>query len=209
MCSVPTPYSTWPEGFWITPLSPRCTKAVFLEVELRYNGVLGSSAEVIFEGEAPLDAVREVFGPLCAHFGPFPPARASDAPEVGTLTGMIRVLVTLVPRMYRQAVALSIQRNRPGIVDVRLAPPEEAEAELASFRPHLLVHNDSTSSGLVAIPEAALKAVPHRLEVLYSDSMDVRLSADGRLTELRDASTEDLLGAVDAASLAAREESPG
>jgi hypothetical protein len=122
---------------------------------------------------------------------------------------MIRVLVTLVPRMYRQAVALSIQRNRPGLVDVRLAPPEEAEAELASFRPHLLVHNDAHGE-LVPIPQAALEAVPHRLEVLYSDSMDVRLSAEGRLTEVRDASTEDLLGAVDgAASLAGREESPG
>ena len=141
--------------------------------------------------------------------GHFPPGSASGAPEVGTLTGMIRVLVTLVPRMYRQAVALSIQRNRPGLVDVRLAPPEAAEAELASFRPHLLVHNDARGE-LVPIPEAALEAVPYRLEVLYSDSMDVRLSADGRLTEVRDASTEDLLGAVDgAASLADREESPG
>ena len=52
---------------------------------------------------------------------------------------MIRVLVTLSPRMYRQAVALSVQRNRPGLVDVRLAPPEAMEEELESFRPHLLV----------------------------------------------------------------------
>jgi hypothetical protein len=115
---------------------------------------------------------------------------------------MIRVLVALAPRMYRQAIALSIQRGRPGLVDVRLAPPEAAETELASFRPHLLVHNDADDAGrggLVLIPE-----------VLYSDSMDVRLSADGRLTEVRDASTEDLLGAVDdAASLADREEGPG
>ena len=123
---------------------------------------------------------------------------------------MIRVLVTLVPRMYRQAIALSIQRDRPGLVDVRLAPPEAAETELASFRPHLLVHNDSSGGLVPSIPEAVLEAVPHRLEVLYSDSMDVRLSADGRLTELRDASTEDLLGAVDgAATLAEREEPPG
>jgi len=35
--------------------------------------------------------------------------------------------------------------------------------------------------------------------VLYSDGMDARLSADGRITELRDASTDDLLRAVDAA----------
>jgi hypothetical protein len=126
---------------------------------------------------------------------------------------MIRVLVTLSPQMYRQAVALSIQRGRPSLVDVRLAPPEAAEAELASFRPHLLVHNDArgdSRSGAVPIPEAALQAVPHRLEVLYSDGMDARLSADGVLTELPDASTDDLLAAVDAAvSLADREESPG
>jgi hypothetical protein len=123
---------------------------------------------------------------------------------------MIRVLVTLSPRMYRQAVALSIQRGRPSLVDVRLAPPEAAEAELESFRPHLLVHDDAQGdarSGAAPIPEAALKKVPHRFEVLYSDGMDALLSADGRLTELRDASTDDLLRAVDsAASLAGHQE---
>ena len=123
---------------------------------------------------------------------------------------MVRVLVTLSPQMYRQAVALSVQRGRPGLVDVRIAPPEAMEEQLASFRPHLLVHNDphgdshGDSRGEVApIPKEALEAikeVPHRVEVLYSDGMDARLSADGALTELRDASTDDLLGAVDAAS---------
>jgi hypothetical protein len=115
---------------------------------------------------------------------------------------MIRVLVTLSPRMYREAVALSVQRNRPGLVDVRLAPPQAMEEELQSFRPHLLIHNDArgdSRSGAAPIQEAALEAVPHRIEVLYSDGMDARLSADGRLTELRDASTDDLLRAVDAA----------
>src|SRR5215213_8135701 len=116
---------------------------------------------------------------------------------------MVRVLVTLSPRMYRQAVALSIQRGRPGLVDVRIAAPEAMEEQLTSFQPHLLVHNDprgdSRGGGVVPIPEEALEAVPHRMEVLYSDGMDARLSADGRITELRDASTDDLLRAVDAA----------
>ena len=122
---------------------------------------------------------------------------------------MIRVLVTLSPRMYRQAVALSIQQGRPGRVDVRIAPPEAMEEQLASFRPHLLVHDDARGDargGSAPIPEAVLRSVPHRIEVLYSDGMDARLSADGVLTELSDASTEDLLAAVDAASsLADRE----
>ena len=126
---------------------------------------------------------------------------------------MIRVLVTLSPRMYREAVALSVQRNRPGLADVRLAPPEAMEAEIASFRPHLLVHDDPRAvcrRGFAPVPEAALETVPHRLQVLYSDGMDARISADGRLTEVRDASTDDLLGAVDAASsLADQEQSPG
>jgi hypothetical protein len=117
---------------------------------------------------------------------------------------MIRVLVTLSPRMYRQAVALSIQRGRPGLVEVRIASPEATEGELASFRPHLLVCNDALAAEGGSLPTP--KEVPHRLEVLYSDGMDAHLSADGRVTELRDASTDDLLRAVDgAASLAERE----
>jgi hypothetical protein len=137
-----------------------------------------------------------------------------SVPESATLAGMIRVLVTLSPRMYREAVALSIQRGRPGLVDVRLAPPEASHALIASFRPHLLVYNEASADardGAVPVPEtaleAALEAVPYRLEVLYSDGMDARLSADGRISEIRDASTDDLLETVDAAgSLAYREE---
>jgi hypothetical protein len=46
--------------------------------------------------------------------------------------------------------------------------------------------------------------------VLYSDGMDAHPSADGGITEMRDASTEDLLRAVDgAARLAEREEHTG
>jgi hypothetical protein len=122
---------------------------------------------------------------------------------------MMRVLVTLSPQMYRQAIALSIHRNRPGLVDVRIAPPEAMEAEIVSFQPHLLVHNDSRA-GLVPVSEVALEAVPHRLEVLYSNGMDAIVSADGSVTKLRDATIDDLLRAVDeAAEIADREETPG
>src|SRR5215211_2696486 len=112
---------------------------------------------------------------------------------------MIRVLVTLSPRMYRQAVALCVQRYRRGLVEVRLAPPEAMEEELASFRPQLLVHNEASADardGAVPVAEMALEAVPYRLEVLYSNGMDVRISADGRITEVPDACTDDLLSAV-------------
>jgi hypothetical protein len=122
---------------------------------------------------------------------------------------MIRVLVTLSPQMYRQAVALLVHQNRTGLVDVRIAPPEAMEEELVSFLPHLLVHNDE-GGGSVPISKEILKRVPHRIEVLYSDGMDARLSAEGHLIEIRDASTEDLLRAVDAAAeLTAREGDAG
>ena len=76
---------------------------------------------------------------------------------------------------------------------------------IASFRPHLLVYNDTAP-----IAEGALEGVPCRMEVLYSDSMNARLLADGRFEELGDAELGDLLGAVDlAAALAEREGDPG
>ena len=102
----------------------------------------------------------------------------------------MRVLVTVSPKMYREAVAASIQRARPGI-EVRIAPPEDTEEELASFRPDLLVHDDTAP-----IPEEALEGVPTRVEMLYSDSMDARVRADGMVSQLRDMSTEDLLRTV-------------
>jgi hypothetical protein len=113
---------------------------------------------------------------------------------------MIRVLVTVNPRMYRQAMALSIRRQRPGL-DVRVARPEDTGREVAEFRPHLLVHNDNDGLG----PEY-VASVPCRVTVLYSDGMDARISADGQVSTERDMSTEDLLQVVDVAiALAERE----
>jgi hypothetical protein len=102
----------------------------------------------------------------------------------------VRVLVTVSPKMYREAVAASIQSARPGI-EVRVASPEDTGSELAGFRPDLLVHNDTAP-----IPEEALEGVPTRVEMLYSDSMDARVRVDGMVSRMRDMSTEDLLRTV-------------
>ena len=107
---------------------------------------------------------------------------------------MIRVLVALTPRMYREVIALSIHRSRPGL-DVRSAPPEEAGQEIGTFRPHLLVHNDTAP-----IPEGALAGVDCRVEVLYSDSMSVRVHVGGRVEEVGDMGVGGLLGVVDEAA---------
>jgi hypothetical protein len=104
---------------------------------------------------------------------------------------MMRVLVSLSSRLYREAIALSIHRNRPGL-DVRSAPPEDAARELAAFLPHLLVHNDDAS-----IPEAALVGVPYRVEVPYTDSMHAKAHVGGRAEEVGDLGIGGLLGVVD------------
>ena len=103
----------------------------------------------------------------------------------------MRVLVTLSPRLYREAVASSLQNIRPGI-EVRAVPPEDADQELAGFKPHLLIHNDT-----VPVPEWALSGVPSRVEISYSDGMSARVVAGGvESGTLRDISTEDLLRVV-------------
>jgi hypothetical protein len=102
----------------------------------------------------------------------------------------VRVLVTVSPLMYREAVAASIQSARPSI-EVRIAPPEDTEEQLRLFRPELLLYDDTAP-----IPEEALEGVPARVEVLYSDSMDARVRADGMVSRMSDMSTEDLLRTV-------------
>ena len=60
----------------------------------------------------------------------------------GAYTHIVRVLVTVSPLMYREAIALSLHQRRPDF-EVRIAPPEAAEKEVRGFGPHLLVHNDT------------------------------------------------------------------
>lgn len=106
----------------------------------------------------------------------------------------MRVLITVSPRMYREATAVSLHQHRP-YFEVRIAPPETAEEEVKAFRPHLLVHTDTDG-----LSEEVLKGVLCWVEVLYSDSMDARISVDGHLEEVRDISTDDLLRAADEAA---------
>jgi hypothetical protein len=106
----------------------------------------------------------------------------------------MRILVTVSPLMYRQAIALSLHQYRPGF-EVRLAPPEATHEQLRAFRPHLLVHNDTDG-----LDPEVLDGVPFWVEVLYSDSMDAKISIDGRVEETPDISIERLLKVADEAA---------
>jgi hypothetical protein len=107
----------------------------------------------------------------------------------------MRTPITLTPLMYREAVAHSLRQSRPGF-EVRIAPPEAVEEEVRSFEPHLLVRNDTDG-----IDHKVLGSAPCWVEVLYSDSMDAKISVDGRVKEVvSDISTEKLLRVADEAA---------
>jgi hypothetical protein len=97
--------------------------------------------------------------------------------------------------MYRQAIALALQRARPDS-EVLLAAEESLNGQVHDFAPHVLVRSDSGRQ----IPEGQLGSVVCRVEVLYTDHMSVRVSiAGGRSYTIEDASMDDLLSLVDEA----------
>jgi hypothetical protein len=75
---------------------------------------------------------------------------------------MVRVLVTVEPRMYREAIALAVQRNRPE-AEVMLVPEEIMDGQVADFAPHVLVGTDSDR----AVPEGLLTNYLKTLVVGY------------------------------------------
>ena len=108
---------------------------------------------------------------------------------------MVRVLVTVEPRMYREAIALALQSNRPE-AKVMLVPGEVLDGQVKDFAPHVLVRSDSGPE----VPEGQLGSVVCRMKVLYKDHMGVRVSVVGGSSyTIEDASMDDLLSLVDEA----------
>jgi hypothetical protein len=107
---------------------------------------------------------------------------------------MVRVLVTVEPRMYREAIALAVQSNRPK-AEVMLVSEEVMDGQVKEFAPHVLVRNDSDR----AVPKGLLGSLVCRVEVLYTDGMAARVSVGGNSYTIEDASMEDLLSLVDEA----------
>jgi hypothetical protein len=107
---------------------------------------------------------------------------------------MVRVLVTVEPKMYREAIALALQRKRPD-AEVMLVPEEVLDGQVKDFAPHVLVRNDSDG----VVPDGLLGSVVCRMEVLYTDGMAARVSVGERSYTIEDATMEDLLALVDEA----------
>ena len=107
--------------------------------------------------------------------------------------------------MYREAIALAVQQNRPD-AEVMLVPERNMDGQVEGFAPHVLVRNDSDG----AVPERLLGSVVCRVEVVYTDSMATRVSlAGGGPYTIEDACMDDLLALVDEAEGLASRSSTG
>ena len=107
----------------------------------------------------------------------------------------VRILVTVSPRMYREALALSIRSSRPDF-EVLIAPPWPLDGRAESFGPHVLVQ-DADEAGLP--PALAGGGVVCRVRVLVADRVHATIEMDGTVSEVCDACLEDLFGALEEA----------
>jgi hypothetical protein len=104
----------------------------------------------------------------------------------------VRVLAANTPRMYRESLALSIQRERPTF-EVLLAPPENLNGEVERLAPHALVRDDDgveTSS-----PDGDICWVG----IIIDNHLNARISVEGQISEIHDVSLEEFLTALEEA----------
>jgi hypothetical protein len=109
----------------------------------------------------------------------------------------VRILVTVTPRMYREVLALSIQRRRPDF-EVLLAPPESLDGEAELFRPHVLVE-DADEAGLPPALAQDEQGVVCRVRILIADRIDATIELDGMTSEIHDVCLEDLFEVLEEA----------
>ncbi len=107
---------------------------------------------------------------------------------------MLRVLITVEPRMYREAIALTVRSHRPE-TEILLVSEYALDGQVDGFAPQMLVRND----GGATFPEKLLGSVVGRMEVLYTDSMSARVTVGERSFTIENACVDDLISLVDEA----------
>ena len=104
----------------------------------------------------------------------------------------MRVLITVQPLMYREALALAIHNQRPDI-EVLVGPEDSLDGEVERFAPpHLLVRNDTDGADMERMTGALCW-----IEVLYSDDLNARVSLDGEVWEIEDICMDDLISLIE------------
>jgi hypothetical protein len=109
---------------------------------------------------------------------------------------LVRILVTISPRLYREVLALSIHRRRPDF-QVLLAPPWPLDGRAERFGPHVLVQ-DAEEAGL---QPALAEGVLCRVRILLADRVDAKIELDGTASEVHDVCLEDLFEVLEEAEM--------
>ncbi len=101
----------------------------------------------------------------------------------------MRVLISIAPRSYREAVALTLQQHRPNL-EVKITPPEGLDREVGGFEPHLVVCNETT-------PLVRANVLSY-VEILFENGLDARVTVNGYQTSrVEDIGMDDLLKTID------------
>ena len=103
----------------------------------------------------------------------------------------MRVLITVAPLMYREVFALAIHNRRPDI-EVLVGPEASLDGEAERFAPHLLVRNDTDGADVERLTGALC-----RVEILYSDGLNARVSLDGKVWKIEDICIDDLISLIE------------
>lgn len=103
----------------------------------------------------------------------------------------MRILVTVQPQMYREALALALYNHRPD-AEVILGSVPFLDSGTGGFRPHLLARNDTDGADMGLHGDTLCW-----VEILYSDGMDARISLDGEVWKITNINMEDFLALVD------------
>jgi len=101
-----------------------------------------------------------------------------------------RVLISIAPILYREALANALGRHRPHL-DVRTAALVDLDKEVSRFEPHLVFCHRATAK--------VRESVPSWVEVAYEDSIDAAATVHGEHSKIKDISTSNLLSIVDRA----------
>ena len=102
----------------------------------------------------------------------------------------MRILITVAPLMYREALAIAIHQDLPES-EVMIGSLGQLDGQAENFAPHLLIRNDTDGADM-SLQTGALCWI----EVLYSNGLNARISLDGAVWEIDDIGIEDLLGLV-------------
>jgi hypothetical protein len=103
----------------------------------------------------------------------------------------MRIFITVAPLMYREVFALAIHDRRPDI-EVLVGPEASLDGQAERFAPHLLVRNDTDGADMEVVAGALCW-----VEILYSDSLNARVSLDGKVWEIEDICIDDLISLIE------------